>query len=119
WLPSGLEDTPAPYSLGMGLLNSILGAAFGTGLVRGIRFIFSWGFGKEALGLGDADLMMMVGAFLGWQAVVAGFFAGALCAIAIAVVSVVVFRDDSLPFGPGLAMGSILIACTWRWVGPS
>ena len=111
WLPHG--------SVLSGVANSIIGLLTGTWLLRAVRFLATRGLGREALGLGDADLMMMVGAFLGWQAVVVGFFAGALCAIVIAVVSVLVFRDDSLPFGPGLAVGSILVACTWRWTGQS
>lgn len=106
-------------SLLSGVANSIIGLLVGTWLLRSVRFLASRGLRREALGLGDADLMMMVGAFLGWQAVVVAFFAGALCAIGIAAISVVIFRDDSLPFGPGLAAGSILVACTWRWIGPS
>jgi leader peptidase (prepilin peptidase)/N-methyltransferase len=111
WLPHG--------SVLSGVATSVTGLLVGTWLLRGVRFLATKGLGREALGLGDADLMMLVGAFLGWQAVVAGFFAGALCAIGIAVISVLVFRDDSLPFGPGLALGAILVTCTWRWLGPS
>jgi len=35
------------------------------------------GLGKEALGLGDADLMMMAGSFLGWQPIILAFFLSA------------------------------------------
>jgi len=43
-----------------GLATSVAGALAGTFFMRGIRFVFGAGLGKEALGLGDADLMMMV-----------------------------------------------------------
>jgi len=102
-----------------GLATGVIGMLVGTFLLRGIRFLATKGLGREALGLGDADLMMMVGAFLGWQAVVAGFFVGALFALAIAVVQIIVFRDDSLPFGPGLAVGTVFTWLFWQKVGPA
>lgn len=105
-------------SIRAGVVNGVIGLLVGTWLLRGVRFLATRGLKREALGLGDADLMMMVGAFLGWQAVVVSFFAGALVAIGIAVISVLVFRDDSLPFGPGLAIGSLLVASTWHWLSP-
>lgn len=102
-----------------GLATGLVGMLVGTFLLRGIRFLASRGLGREALGLGDADMMMMVGAFLGWQAVIAAFFVGALVALVIAVVQVVVFRDDSLPFGPGLAGGTVLTWTFWHKLGPA
>ena len=63
-----------------GLATGIAGALVGTFLLRGVRFVFSSGIGKEALGMGDADLMMMAGGFLGWQPVVIAFFV-ALCRV--------------------------------------
>ena len=47
-----LADRPA---------TGVVGALVGTFLLRAIGFVFSTGLGKEALGLGDADLMMMAG----------------------------------------------------------
>jgi leader peptidase (prepilin peptidase)/N-methyltransferase len=100
-----------------GFATSVCGLLCGTLLLRAVRFLATRGLGREALGLGDADLMMMVGAFLGWQAVVAAFFAGALAALVLAVVAVVVFHDDSLPFGPGLAVGSLGVTFAWPRLG--
>jgi leader peptidase (prepilin peptidase) / N-methyltransferase len=102
-----------------GLATGIVGMLVGTFLLRGIRFLASRGLGREALGLGDADMMMMVGAFLGWQAVIAAFFVGALVALVIAIIQVTVFRDDSLPFGPGLAVGTVLTWTFWHKIGPA
>lgn len=115
WGPA-VEGIPHD-SLGCGLATSIAGLLCGTWLLRGVRFLASRGLGREALGLGDADLMMMVGAFLGWQAVVAGFFAGALAALVLAIISIIVFKDDSLPFGPGLALGSLGVSLVWPSLG--
>jgi leader peptidase (prepilin peptidase)/N-methyltransferase len=117
WGP--LPDWLAPGTAPAGLATGIVGALVGTFLVRGVRFLATRGLGREALGLGDADLMMMVGSFLGWQAVVVSFFVGALAALGIAVIQVVVFRDDSLPFGPGLAVGAVATWLGWAHLGPA
>jgi len=61
----------------LGLLSSLIGALAGTLVVRWVKWLFEVGFGKEALGLGDADLLLMAGAFLGWQPVITALFLGA------------------------------------------
>ncbi|MFL5330858.1 MAG: prepilin peptidase [Gemmataceae bacterium] len=102
-----------------GLTTGLVGMLTGTFLLRAVRFLATRGLGREALGLGDADMMMMVGAFFGWQVVVVGFFVGALVTLGLAIVQLVVFHDDSLPFGPGLAIGSLATAFAWNRLGPA
>ncbi len=114
WAPAG--------SWRLGLLSSLAGAAAGTGLVRGVKFLFEKGMGRDALGLGDADLLMMCGAFLGWQVVVIGFGAGAFAGLALRIPGLV--RDavagravaNELPFGPGLALGVGMTWLAWPWL---
>src|SRR5947208_5682923 len=101
-----------------GFATGLTGALVGTWLLRGIRFIFSKGLGREALGLGDADLMMMAGAFLGWQPVVVAFFASVIPALFFGVIQWIVNRDNSLPFGPSLGAGIVLTFLCWKWIGP-
>jgi leader peptidase (prepilin peptidase) / N-methyltransferase len=98
-----------------GLATSLAGALVGTFLLRAIGFIFSWGLGKEALGLGDADLMMMVGSFFGWQIVAVSVFVAAIPALVFGVINVLFYRDRSLPFGPSLAAGALLTYYFWWW----
>jgi leader peptidase (prepilin peptidase) / N-methyltransferase len=116
WGP--LPDWLPPGSWQLGLATGVVGALVGTFLLRGMRFLFSTGLGKEALGLGDADLMMMVGAFLGWQAVVVSVFVAVVPALFFGVIQVAVHRDNSLPFGPSLGAGAILTMLLWGWIGP-
>ncbi len=91
-----------------GLATGLAGMLAGTLMLRGVRFLFGIGMGSEymedapgqeegqpswfggrlvswvgrvggkALGLGDADLMMMAGAFLGWQPILVAFFLAVL-----------------------------------------
>jgi leader peptidase (prepilin peptidase)/N-methyltransferase len=111
WMPLGSHLS--------GFATGLAGLLVGSWILRGIRAVFSRGLGKEALGMGDADLMMMVGAFLGWQVVVVAFFAGAMITLVFAIIQIVVFRDNALPFGPGLAVGSVVTWLGWHRFGPN
>lgn len=102
-----------------GLATGLLGALAGTVLLRIIRFLFSLGLGIEAMGLGDADLMMMAGSFLGWQPVVVAFLIGVFAGLIFGVAQMVVYRDNMMPFGPALAVGIVLTCLGWHWIGPS
>src|SRR5262249_31902271 len=65
WGP--LPDSLPSGSWQLGFVTGLAGAAAGNLMMRSVKFIFEKGMGREALGLGDADLMMMAGAFIGWQ----------------------------------------------------
>jgi leader peptidase (prepilin peptidase)/N-methyltransferase len=99
-----------------GLATGLAGAFVGTFMMRAIRFAFSRGIGKEALGLGDADLMMMAGAFLGWQMMPVALFLSIPFALVVGLLNIVLRRDSSLPFGPSLAGGLLLTMLSWRWI---
>lgn len=111
WIPLG--------SARAGFATGLVGLLVGTLMLRGVRAVFTQGLGREALGLGDADLMMMAGAFLGWQPVVVAFFLGALISLGFAIVQLIVYRDTSLPFGPGLAVGIVITWLCWRSIAPA
>jgi leader peptidase (prepilin peptidase)/N-methyltransferase len=86
-------------------------------MLRGIRFVFSWGRGVEGLGLGDADIMMMAGAFVGWQPVLMAFFVAVGPALVFAAVQLVRHGEQALPFGPSLAAGVFLTVLFWPNLG--
>lgn len=100
-----------------GLMTGVVGALVGTFLLRSVGFVFSKGLGKEALGLGDADLMMMAGAFLGWQIIAVAFFLSPLFAILFGIIQLIVNRDNSLPFGPFLSLSVLVTALAWWPIG--
>jgi leader peptidase (prepilin peptidase)/N-methyltransferase len=111
WLPAG--------SWQLGLATGLGGAAAGLVLLRGVRFVFGVGRGTEGLGVGDADLMMMAGAFIGWQPVVMAFFLSVVPGLLIAVVYLFRKGHQGSPFGPSLAAGVLLALLAWPWVGPA
>lgn len=117
---------PEPGTWPMGLLTGLAGMLVGSFLLRVIRFLFNFGLGSaylerkggEALGLGDADLMMMAGAFIGWQPIVIAFFVSVVPGLLLGLVLLVVYRSGGLPFGPALALGVAITWLSWGWIGP-
>ena len=62
---------------------------------------------REAMGMGDPHLLGMIGAFLGWPAVVFVIFMSCISAIMAALVARVGFGKP-LPYGPFLAFGALV-----------
>jgi len=97
-----------PYIL---FINSALGIVVGGGIILVIGLVGSVIFKKEAMGGGDVKLAAMIGAFLGWRYIMIslflGFFLGALAGI-ILILSKIKSREDVIPFGPFIALGSII-----------
>lgn len=74
-----------PQVLGPSLLEAVLAGAAGYGLFAGIRLLYLKWRGIEALGLGDAKLLLMVGAFQGFPGLVWCIGAGAVQGLLISV----------------------------------
>jgi leader peptidase (prepilin peptidase)/N-methyltransferase len=68
--------------------------------------------------VGDADLMMMAGAFVGWQPVVVAFFVSVFPALFFAVFQLIRRGEEALPFGPPLALGVVITLLGWPILGP-
>ncbi|QDT38104.1 prepilin peptidase [Stratiformator vulcanicus] len=112
------------------LLASIAGIIAGAGVVWIVRIVGHWGLNREAMGFGDVMLMGMVGAFLGWQPVLAVFFVAPVFALAFVAVKLVLsavcvlfrlpFRfDHEIPFGPWLSLGAIAMIVAWPLIWPA
>lgn len=115
WAPAG--------SWKLGLLNGLIGAAAGMFVGRSIKFLFEVGLGRPALGLGDADLLMMAGAFLGWQPAVLALPVGSLVTLPIILPLMAWAKlrgrqsGNELPFGPGIAAGVVVVWLGWPLFG--
>ena len=94
-----------------GPVASIIGILLGAGILYAIATGYYMLRGEEGMGMGDVKMLAMLGAFLGWKAVlltlVLSSFAGAIVGVLLMVVS----RENlkyALPFGTFLALGALV-----------
>ncbi|MDJ0839546.1 MAG: A24 family peptidase [Acidobacteriota bacterium] len=92
-----------------GIILSVSGALMGFLEIWFIRRLFYSLAGLEAMGLGDAYIMMMVGAWLGPQGVVFALLPACIFGIAYGMIRKALFGVSHLAFGPALAMGSLFL----------
>lgn len=94
-----------------GLLTGFAGALLGGGLLFLVAETWLWLRGEEGMGLGDAKLLAMVGAFLGWPGVAVTFVVGCLLGAGAGMALVLMRRAGRrtrLPFGLFLAAGALV-----------
>jgi leader peptidase (prepilin peptidase)/N-methyltransferase len=88
----------------------VVGMIVGYGMVLLISEFFSWILKRDAMGMGDAKLLMLVGALLGWKAVLITFFTAPFAGLFIIVPMKLVQRKQvtgvEVPYGPFLAMAA-------------
>lgn len=93
-----------------GWRDSLIGILLGGGILYGIAYGYYLWRGEEGMGMGDVKMLAMIGAFLGWQAVlvtlVFASFSGALIGIAMIAVQRGGMKF-ALPFGTFLALGTL------------
>jgi leader peptidase (prepilin peptidase)/N-methyltransferase len=66
--------------------------------------------------MGDVKLLAMIGAFLGWQAVLPVVFIGSVVGTAIGIPFMLLKGGDgkfAIPFGPFLSLGAIVHLFWW------
>lgn len=92
-------------------LDAVLGALVGAGTLVLLINVWYWLREEEGMGLGDVNLLAMVGAFLGWQGaavtLLVGAFSGALVGLALMAAGRVRL-SSKLPFGTFLALGGLV-----------
>jgi leader peptidase (prepilin peptidase)/N-methyltransferase len=92
-------------------LNSIIGVLLGGGSLFVVATLYQWLFKREGMGGGDVKLLAMIGAFLGWKAVILTILLssliGSITGIAIMVMKGKDFKY-AIPFGPFLSIGAVI-----------
>jgi leader peptidase (prepilin peptidase) / N-methyltransferase len=134
----GVRPVPAAATTHLqGFFVGLIGLAVGAGLTQGVRASAGFVVGifekdREAMGLGDVTLMGMIGAFLGWQAVVLTFFVGPFFGLIPAARKLWFYlrkrfgggqfssSDREIPYGPYLSMAAAALLFAWpvvwrRW----
>lgn len=96
-----------------GLLSALVGMIGGGAMVWATRIVGSLAMQREAMGFGDVTLMMMVGAFLGWQAGVVIFFVAPFAGLVAGIFQLLFFRDNEIPYGPYLCLGTLVVMVRW------
>ncbi len=89
-------------------IDSLIGIALGAGVFIAIILGYALVVGGEGMGLGDAKLGAMLGAFLGWKALVFAYFVAVMLGGGLAILLLATGlrgRKDPIPFGPFLALG--------------
>lgn len=94
-----------------GLRDALFGVLLGGGILYAIAWAYYLWRREEGLGMGDVKMLAMIGAFLGWKAVlvtlVFASFSGALIGVAL-IASQRGGMKLALPFGTFLALGALV-----------
>jgi leader peptidase (prepilin peptidase)/N-methyltransferase len=96
-----------------GLFTSLVGLAFGGGLIWAVRIVGTVALQKEAMGFGDVTLMAMIGTFLGWQACLVIVGLSPLAALVVAATQWVLTGRRDIAFGPYLCLGAVIVIVQW------
>lgn len=111
-----------------GFLTGFGGIVAGFAVVLIIRYVGSLIAGREAMGLGDATLLGVIGAHLGWKATIITFFMAPFFGLTLEFWKVIKRLRDlvtgrqsannikEMPFGPYLSMAAILTFLTWPFL---
>ena len=92
-------------------LDSLIGALVGGGSLFIVATLYQWLFKREGMGGGDVKLLAMIGAFLGWRAVVLTILLGSLIGSISGIIIMVLKGKDfkyAIPFGPFLSLGAVI-----------
>ena len=95
------------------LFTSLVGVTLGCSIVWSIRIVGGLAMKREAMGFGDVTLMAMVGAYMGWQPTWIAFVAAPVLGLIIVIICYLLTGDSSLPFGPYLVVGSLVVLLGW------
>jgi leader peptidase (prepilin peptidase)/N-methyltransferase len=117
-IPNAITLPGIPLGLLAGLLlgeppflDRVIGTLVGAGFLYLVLFYGGALYGQEAMGEGDLNLIALVGAFLGWKAVVLTIFFGCLFGSVVGLALMAVRRlgrRQHIPFGPFLSLGAAL-----------
>jgi len=123
WIAAGTlsaqarADFPASHPVVSGLLGSLFGYFAGCAVVWLVRILGTFGFGKEAMGLGDVHLMGAAGAVIGPLPVVIAFFIAPFFGLlGWAVVQLFFKKIRQIPYGPSLSLGILTVMIFHDWI---
>jgi len=117
-----IPDVISIPGIGVGLLGaliiphitffkSLLGILLGGGSLFVVATSYQWLFKREGMGGGDVKLLAMIGAFLGWDAVILTILLSSLIGSITGMIIMVLKGKGfkyAIPFGPFLSLGAVI-----------
>ena len=90
--------------------DSLIGIAVGGIMLMIIAVLGRWVFKREAMGMGDVTLFMLVGAFLGWKKVLLTLILASILGSIIGLALVAKKRKKFIvvPFGPFIVVAAVV-----------
>jgi leader peptidase (prepilin peptidase)/N-methyltransferase len=88
--------------------------AVGGGIIWCVRILGTWVLRREAMGFGDATLMAMIGAFLGWQPTLFIFFIAPFAGLVLGIFRGIFRLGREMPYGPFLCLATVVVVVRWR-----
>jgi leader peptidase (prepilin peptidase) / N-methyltransferase len=110
-LPGIVVGLACSFFMPPGWISAFIGAAAGGGILWFLSWIWFVVRHEEGMGFGDVKMLAMIGAFLGWQLMLAAFLVSTILGSVVGVGLIVNKRGNlktALPFGCFLAFGSLL-----------
>ncbi|PJA27199.1 MAG: prepilin peptidase [candidate division Zixibacteria bacterium CG_4_9_14_3_um_filter_46_8] len=115
-MAAGLAFSALPG--GISPADAIIGLLAGGLILYAIAFLGNAIFKKESMGGGDIKLAALIGAFLGWKAVLLTLILSSLFGSIVGIILIIIptrtseKRSHTIPYGPFLATGAT-IAMFW------
>jgi leader peptidase (prepilin peptidase)/N-methyltransferase len=88
-----------------------MGILLGGGSLFLVATLYEWIFKREGMGGGDVKLLAMIGAFLGWKAVILTILLSSLIGSITGILIMILKGKDfkyAIPFGPFLSLGAVI-----------
>jgi leader peptidase (prepilin peptidase)/N-methyltransferase len=92
-------------------ISSLMGILLGGGSLFLVAILYQWLFKREGMGGGDVKLLAMIGAFLGWKAVILTILLSSLIGSITGIIIMVLKGKNfkyAIPFGPFLSFGAVI-----------
>ncbi len=118
-IATGLLDNLSINGIKEHLFQGIVGMVLAIWIYDTIQIIGTWLLGQSAQGGGDAKLMAMVGAWLGWKSVLlTGFLASVFGSTLMggALVLGLIQRRQKFPLGPFIALAATVSLFAGDWL---
>lgn len=107
-----LGDLHPNLVLSSSLLDSAVGALVGSGMLLSVAVIYKWLRKVDGMGMGDVKMLAMIGAVVGWRAVLPVIFLASITGAIFGILMSLRSREGlkfAVPFGVFLGLGFLIV----------